>query len=1340
MTFEVPLLTRSTDTALKVLGGSGRLSSTLANAGLDNAELWLRPDDPFSHPISGDRRPACGFLLRVRTERSNVNNVATDADATVVVPCTSSDPAGAPIVSRTASIVGVVEGAYRFEALADFQFLPKGVPLAINGTFVTKYLGALHAAGSRVTTDVYHLREQLRARGQIEARAGSAPGEKSDGAIGVDSSASGSATGNGGLPSELAAAGSVTADIAASTSDSAFEAMAQAGGGQTSSNAPTLLPISGSESRQQPSPDAAEGAPFGTNLRSLLSDFPWMERLGASLNVIPPVFSSISRPMPYSYAMPLTGASVLASSSASSSAAAAGADGEGAVAGDGQARPSGTLTLDRRTIYSVINAYHVFAPGQPVPSAPRPTPPTVAFAASTRQRLAAAFAVRPAWTTSALMLYLNSGGGWDAVAAEDDPLRNPVPTLKTRPVLSEFKHVRPLLPGHAYYMRYGPYRCTWLRLGWDPRSDPASRLWQVVDVRIPSSHWHRLPNSIISGQAMQKAKAGKAGGAHAGGAEGGGDKAGGKKRKSGEDSDEEDDGDDDGDHDEDEERGEGAEDAQPTLPEAAVAASSSSSSSTAAPAPASSTVSIRTPGDTPVWLMLSGAVLVRRTMLQLVDTLALGVFTLPLPSGNQGAEGLCAPAEHPGFTVAHTGSRADAAAVARAAAWAPLVDPGSVSNAAGAAAPDSGLQAALHGDFSDAAAVPLASLAGDPAAPGSGQPASGGAPAPASPAGSLFCGSTAAYAVSAHRLGQLDASISRTSEFTEKLGWLSGPWVEHLRKVLTVALCRHIDREAPSRPDAAAQAYVDNLAAKLGRGTLGSVPLKGAVGRPRKTAVTAGDFAAAASAAGGATPTPAKPRKKKAAAAAAGGKVDGKAVGAAPGDAAMTPAGELAFNSIPGAMPPNSSAEGGDAAAPSLEAFPASSIFGGSSAVAVAGAAGPIAPASAGAPPKKRGRPAGSSNSKPKPAPGPPSAAGAASALGDAASAPGSPLAGAPPLPYAAAVAGIPQAVLDYSAYLLGAEGAPAFDPSLFSPGAFPDAAAGTGAPAHKRRGRPPGVKSKPKLAPGEAPADGAAVAAGGGEGGDAGDGEGSAGGPGMPAWADGLPKKRGRPAGSKNKPKADSEPGGKKGKKSAGLVPQQQPVMMAFGEYGSSALDSSGAMLSFGAPDAGLQGGPAFASAGSLPFSPLAPNGLGPMGFAGAGVPYVGVPGTLGGALGYGSDSLQEAPWMLPGLRVGASGTSASSRADAGLMPAVPSSFGGGLFGPPGAMPPDAYAGTGAASAGFGASSSAAPGLASGTAAPGGAAGNAFVPGTGTAAPSTARALPVAAAAFPQDEGEFEL
>lgn len=46
--------------------------------------------------------------------------------------------------------------------------------------------------------------------------------------------------------------------------------------------------------------------------------------------------------------------------------------------------------------------------------------------------------------------------------------------------------IKYLLPSVAYHFVTGPFRVMWVRIGYDPRKDPSSRIYQTLDYRIPS--------------------------------------------------------------------------------------------------------------------------------------------------------------------------------------------------------------------------------------------------------------------------------------------------------------------------------------------------------------------------------------------------------------------------------------------------------------------------------------------------------------------------------------------------------------------------------------------------------------------------------------------------------------------------------------------------------------------------------------------------------------------------------------------------------------------------------------------------------------------------------------
>ncbi|KAJ8679851.1 hypothetical protein QAD02_015638 [Eretmocerus hayati] len=50
------------------------------------------------------------------------------------------------------------------------------------------------------------------------------------------------------------------------------------------------------------------------------------------------------------------------------------------------------------------------------------------------------------------------------------------------------EQLKVLLPSTAYYFMTGPWRITWVRLGYDPRKDPKSKIYQTLDYRLKAMH------------------------------------------------------------------------------------------------------------------------------------------------------------------------------------------------------------------------------------------------------------------------------------------------------------------------------------------------------------------------------------------------------------------------------------------------------------------------------------------------------------------------------------------------------------------------------------------------------------------------------------------------------------------------------------------------------------------------------------------------------------------------------------------------------------------------------------------------------------------------------------
>ena len=56
----------------------------------------------------------------------------------------------------------------------------------------------------------------------------------------------------------------------------------------------------------------------------------------------------------------------------------------------------------------------------------------------------------------------------------------------------------------AYKFTTGPFKKTWVKFGYDPRIDPASKVYQSIDIRVPSSVTTVKPSSLHRKRGLQK--------------------------------------------------------------------------------------------------------------------------------------------------------------------------------------------------------------------------------------------------------------------------------------------------------------------------------------------------------------------------------------------------------------------------------------------------------------------------------------------------------------------------------------------------------------------------------------------------------------------------------------------------------------------------------------------------------------------------------------------------------------------------------------------------------------------------------------------------------------------
>jgi len=182
--------------------------------------------------------------------------------------------------------------------------------------------------------------------------------------------------------------------------------------------------------------------------------FSWLQHLERAGSLFTPaIFSATDRPQPYRLGMTTA---VNAPAAGTPDDFAAESVRGSAAAADASIQPL-VLKPSPHVEFSLTRAYHDFQPGEPVPRLPLPLmplpriQPTVAY-------LQRAFAQRPVWTMEGLAAFL---------AADPPPQKY-------------WKHA---LPAVAYTAPMGAFRQCWLRLGYDPRTDPDSRVFQLLDAQ-----------------------------------------------------------------------------------------------------------------------------------------------------------------------------------------------------------------------------------------------------------------------------------------------------------------------------------------------------------------------------------------------------------------------------------------------------------------------------------------------------------------------------------------------------------------------------------------------------------------------------------------------------------------------------------------------------------------------------------------------------------------------------------------------------------------------------------------------------------------------------------------
>eukprot|EP00201_Polytomella_parva_P023983 CAMPEP_0175047934 /NCGR_PEP_ID=MMETSP0052_2-20121109/5886_1 /TAXON_ID=51329 ORGANISM="Polytomella parva, Strain SAG 63-3" /NCGR_SAMPLE_ID=MMETSP0052_2 /ASSEMBLY_ACC=CAM_ASM_000194 /LENGTH=329 /DNA_ID=CAMNT_0016311895 /DNA_START=290 /DNA_END=1276 /DNA_ORIENTATION=- len=117
LAIEYPGFIVTIDEALRTLGGLPHIESVSESG--QSLRLKLRPDDPTSHPLYGERHMTVRILLRIQRPKKKPVNRQSDANSSVS-PHSSFGHPSPPLVE----VISRVPYTYRFSTLADFQFLP----------------------------------------------------------------------------------------------------------------------------------------------------------------------------------------------------------------------------------------------------------------------------------------------------------------------------------------------------------------------------------------------------------------------------------------------------------------------------------------------------------------------------------------------------------------------------------------------------------------------------------------------------------------------------------------------------------------------------------------------------------------------------------------------------------------------------------------------------------------------------------------------------------------------------------------------------------------------------------------------------------------------------------------------------------------------------------------------------------------------------------------------------------------------------------------------------------------------------------------------------------------
>ncbi|KVI04225.1 Transcription factor IIIC, subunit 5 [Cynara cardunculus var. scolymus] len=107
----------SMERALVTLGGAEGIAKVRQSPS-NNLELHFRPEDPYSHPVIGERFPCNNFLLKISKHNTKGSQSETDSSAHLKEDEALSQGSEDKIY---ANIIGCVPEAYYFNGMVDYQ-------------------------------------------------------------------------------------------------------------------------------------------------------------------------------------------------------------------------------------------------------------------------------------------------------------------------------------------------------------------------------------------------------------------------------------------------------------------------------------------------------------------------------------------------------------------------------------------------------------------------------------------------------------------------------------------------------------------------------------------------------------------------------------------------------------------------------------------------------------------------------------------------------------------------------------------------------------------------------------------------------------------------------------------------------------------------------------------------------------------------------------------------------------------------------------------------------------------------------------------------------------------